>query len=94
MLETAIMIAGICMGYVFLKCRQKVQKKIRYVNDKLQLICVALIIFVMGINLGSMENFVAKMLNMGIKSLIFAIVPTFLSIIIVYFFSRKYIIKN
>lgn len=56
-------------------------------NNKVQLIAVALIIFIMGINLGSMEDFAHKMLTMGLQSLVF-------SVIIVYIFSKLFIVKN
>lgn len=63
-------------------------------NNKVQLIAVALIIFIMGINLGSMEDFAHKMITMGLQSLVFAILPTLFSVIVVYIFSRLFIIKN
>lgn len=51
-------------------------------NSKIQLVAVTLIIFIMGINLGSMENFIDKMLVIGLQSLVFAIVPTAFSVIL------------
>ena len=42
----------------------------------------------------SMEDFAHKMLTMGLQSLVFAIIPTVFSVIIVYIFSKLFIVKN
>lgn len=94
MLETVIMLLGAILGYFLLKIKEPLRLCIINYNNKIQLISVALIIFIMGINLGSMENFVQKMIMLGGQSFIFAIIPTLFSIIIVYVFSKLFIIKN
>lgn len=94
MLETIIMLLGAIFGYFFLKIKDSLRLRIINYNNKIQLISVALIIFIMGINLGSMENFAQKLLLMGGQSLVFAIIPTLFSIIVVYIFSKLFIIKN
>lgn len=94
MIETIIMLFGAILGYVLLKIKEPLRLRIINYNNKIQLISVALIIFIMGVNLGSMENFAQKMVMMGGQSLIFAIIPTLFSIIIVYIFSKLFIIKN
>lgn len=94
MVETLIMIIGVIAGYFMLRLKNSMQKNIAVLNGKVQVIIVALIIFIMGINLGSIDNFAHKMITMGVQSLLFAIVPTAFSVAVVYFFSRKFIIKG
>ncbi|WP_302486462.1 hypothetical protein [uncultured Megamonas sp.] len=94
LIETLIMIVGVVVGYCLLKVNEHKRILVASLNNKVQLIAVALIIFIMGINLGSMENFAHKMITMGLQSLVFAILPTLFSVILVYIFSRLFIIKN
>ncbi len=94
MIEILIMIVGTIVGFYLLKIKDKLRIKIINYNNKLQLITVSIIIFIMGINLGSMENFLQKILALGGYSIIFAILPTIFSIILVYVISRLFIIKN
>ena len=94
MIEILIMIVGTIVGFYLLKIKDKLRIKIINYNNKLQLITVTIITFIMGINLGSMENFLQKILALGGYSIIFAILPTIFSIILVYVISRLFIIKN
>ena len=96
MVETLIMILGVIAGFSLLKVKEHRRIAVVNLNNKVQLIAVAvaLIIFIMGINLGSMEDFAHKMLTMGLQSLVFAIIPTVFSVIIVYIFSKLFIVKN
>lgn len=94
MIEILIMIVGTIVGFYLLKIKDKLRIKLINYNNKLQLITVSIIIFIMGINLGSMENFLQKILALGGYSIIFAILPTVFSIILVYILSRLFIIKN
>ena len=55
------------------------QKQIVRWNGRIQTVCVACIIGIMGVNLGSMEGFAEKITAMGGESLLFAVVPTALS---------------
>ena len=93
MVETLIMVLGVIAGFSLLKVKEHRRIAVINLNNKVQLI-VALIIFIMGINLGSMEDFAHKMLTMGLQSLVFAIIPTVFSVIIVYIFSKLFIVKN
>ena len=90
MVETLIMVLGVIAGFSLLKVKEHRRIAVVNLNNKVQLIAVALIIFIMGINLGSMEDFAHKMITMGLQSLVFAILP----VIVVYIFSRLFIIKN
>lgn len=94
MIEILIMIVGSIFGFYLLKIKDKLRIKLVNYNNKLQLITVSIIIFIMGINLGSMENFLQKIVALGGYSIIFAILPTVFSIILVYVLSRLFIIKN
>jgi len=94
LIESLIMIVGAIAGYFMLRLKSSTQKNITVLNGKIQIIIVALIIFIMGINLGSIDDFAQKMITMGFQSLIFAIIPTTFSVAIVYFFSRKFIVKG
>ena len=94
MVETLIMVLGVIAGFSLLKVKEHRRIAVVNLNNKVQLIAVALIIFIMGINLGSMEDFAHKMLTMGLQSLVFAIIPTVFSVIIVYIFSKLFIVKN
>lgn len=94
MIETLIMLAGVIAGYFILRLKNFAQKNIAVLNGKIQVVIVALIIFIMGINLGSIDDFAQKMLTMGIQSLLFAIIPTAFSVAVVYFFSCKFIIRG
>lgn len=94
MLEILIMIIGVLVGFNLLKVRGYKKVVMIDLNSKIQLVAVTLIIFIMGINLGSMENFIDKMLVIGLQSLVFAIVPTAFSVILVYILSKLFIVKN
>ena len=71
MVETLIMVLGVIAGFSLLKVKEHRRIAVVNLNNKVQLIAVALIIFIMGINLGSMEDFAHKMLTMGLQSLVF-----------------------
>ena len=86
MVETLIMVLGVIAGFSLLKVKEHRRIAVVNLNNKVQLIAVALIIFIMGINLGSMEDFAHKMLTMGLQTLF--------SVIIVYIFSKLFIVKN
>ena len=94
MLETIIMLLGCFAGWLLVKFRPGFGKKLSSVNNKLQLICVALIIFIMGINIGTMDDLAGKLASMGLKSIVFAIVPTLFSALLVYALSRKFIVRH
>ena len=88
------MFIGALVGYLLLKVNEQIRRHIASYNNKLQIITVALIIFIMGINLGSITDFATKMVTLGLQSLVFAIIPTICSIIVVYFLSQKFIVKR
>ena len=62
-------------------------------NENLQMICTLLLIFSMGTMLGRRENFLEEMSLIGWQSFVFCIVPTLLSIAVVYVLTR-YLMDN
>lgn len=61
--------------------------------ERLQTIFIAILIFAMGISLGSRENFIEELMTLGISSLVLAIIPMFLSAYFVYILT-KYFFKD
>ncbi len=79
-----VMCIGIIIGN-FIKYKQT-----KIINEKIQLLSTILLIFAMGVNIGSKENFVDELASLGITSFIFFIIPTILSIIVVYFLTKRF----
>lgn len=80
-----IMTIGIAVGwYVF---PDKWQSK----NEKIQLISILVLIFCMGVSLGNNPHFMSDLMQLGIKSLVFSILPIIGSIGFVYVLSEKYL---
>lgn len=79
-----VMCIGIIIGN-FIKFKQN-----KIINEKIQLISTIALIFAMGVNIGSKENFVDELASLGITSFIFFIIPTLLSIFVVYFLTKRF----
>lgn len=79
-----LMAIGILIGYFIFP--QKLYKA----NSILQLACTLILIFSMGVLLGSRENFAAELLSMGIDGLVLAILPMGGSAIVVYLMTTWY----
>ncbi len=77
MATLGIMILGFLIGRVF-PARHKEK------NERLQLICTLLLIFTMGVSLGGRDGFFSELLDLGLKSFVFFLIPTLLSIAVVY----------
>ena len=77
-----IMCAGVAVGATVFPA------KLKKWNERLQLVVSALLIFTMGVSLGSRPGFLDEMGTMGLDSLIFALVPILLSVAVVYPLSR------
>ena len=77
-----IMCAGVAVGAAVYPV------KLKKWNERLQLVVTALLIFTMGVSLGSRPGFLDEMGTMGLDSLIFALVPILLSVAVVYPLSR------
>ncbi|MDO4295587.1 MAG: hypothetical protein Q4D90_05450 [bacterium] len=84
MLILAIMAVGIVVGYLCFPIRWS------RANAGLQLVCTAVLIFCMGVALGSRPNFWEELAELGIDSLIFSLLPIGLSVALVYVLTRKF----
>ena len=82
-----IMLLGAFIGHWF-PARHK--KK----NEWFQIICTTLLIFSMGVVLGNNENFFKDLSSLGFSSLLFFLIPTAFSILIVFILTRKMMVKN
>lgn len=82
-----IMVLGALLGHWF-PARHK--KK----NELFQIICTTLLIFSMGVMLGSRENFVRDLSSLGLQSLLFCLIPAIFSLLLVYVLSRRYLEKR
>ncbi|MGL4345604.1 MAG: LysO family transporter [Cellulosilyticaceae bacterium] len=78
MIILIIMAVGIAVGALCFP------KKWHGINEKIQLGSMLLLIFCMGISLGSKPNFFVELGTLGLKGVIFAIVPIIFSVALVY----------
>ncbi len=60
-------------------------------NARLQTAATALLIFSMGVGLGSRPNFLSEVGEMGLESLILAVAPAALSTAVIYPLSRRFL---
>lgn len=87
MITLFIMIFGAAAGHFFTAIPKKV-------NDSIQLLCTLLLIFSMGAGLGRQEGFFQQLGELGAQSFLFFLLPTVLSAVIVYFFTRCFLRKD
>lgn len=80
-----VMCLGIAAGRLFFPSRWKKW------NEKVQLGCTLLLIFSMGVMLGRQENFLQELASLGLTSLLYFLVPTALSVALVYPLSRRFL---
>ena len=64
------------------------------INEILQTVCTVLLIFAMGVMLGSREDFVSEITSLGMQSIIFILIPTVFSVIAVYPLTRLFLEKR
>ena len=65
--------------------------KWKRINELLQTICTLLLIFSMGVLLGSRENFLQEITTLGFQSILFFLIPSVFSVIIVYPLTRIFL---
>ncbi len=63
-------------------------------SELTSIICTFILILSMGIKLGKNENFLNDLSTLGLSSLLFFLIPTVLSIIIVFILTKKFMIKK
>ena len=83
MIVIFILLIGVIIGAKFFPI------KLKKWNEKVQLILVALLIFVMGVSLGNRENFINEVITLGLNSFVLAIIPMILSAYFVYILTKK-----
>ncbi len=79
----AIMLVGVLLGNKLLphKCKSLI--------EKIQFFCVVVLIFIMGVSIGSTEGVFYDLLNIGLTSTVYAIVPIIFSVFFVYALTKK-----
>lgn len=83
----AIMCLGVLIGATVFP------KKLKSLNSALQTAATALLIFTMGVSLGSRPGFLSELTEIGLQSLTLAVAPAALSVAVIYPLSRKYLEK-
>lgn len=64
--------------------------KWKRINELLQLICTLLLIFSMGVMLGSREDFLDTITTLGSQSILFFLIPSVFSVIAVYPLTKNF----
>lgn len=77
-----VMSIGWFIGYKYFK-----EKYIK-ANSFFQTVCVALLIFCMGVSLGSRPTFFDDLKDLGINAVIYSVVPIIFSVVFVYFLTE------
>ncbi len=84
----AVMCLGILAGRFLIPARAKKG------NESISLLCTFLLIFSMGVMLGKKENFWGELSSLGWSSLLLFLIPTVLSIILVFFLTELFMKKT
>ena len=64
------------------------------INEIRQTVCTVLLIFAIGVMLGSREDFVSGITSLGMQSIIFFLIPSVFSVIAVYPLTRLFLEKR
>lgn len=83
------LLLGVGVGAVF-KFSEKQVKIISY----LQTVGVLVLLFIMGISVGVNPDIIDKLSEIGISALLFAVLTTFMSVVVVYFVTTMYMRKG
>ena len=75
------MLIGFVTGRVF-------PARYKTFNERVQLLCTLVLIFLMGVGLGQRDGFFSGLLNLGVKSFLFFLIPTVLSVAAVYLLTK------
>ena len=84
-----IMAAGTLIGYFLIPVRAT--ERFGTFNSQFQLILVCILIFMMGVKLGSREDFLQELAQLGWKSLVLAVFPIVLSVALVYPLTKRFL---
>ncbi|GAA4652880.1 hypothetical protein GCM10023142_00180 [Anaerocolumna aminovalerica] len=78
------MLIGIVIGFKWFPL------KLKKWNERIQVISISILIFLMGVTLGSRPNFLTDFLHLGLESLLLAIIPIIFSVLFVYFITKYF----
>lgn len=79
-----IMAVGVCIGLKYFP-----EKWSKY-NHYVQVTSIITLIFCMGVSLGTNPTFMDDLLDLGLKGMVFAVVPIIGSVIMVYLLTTKF----
>ena len=82
------LLIGMVIGW---KCFPEKWNKL---NINVQLVSTLVLIFAMGVSLGSRPDFIHEIASMGIRSFVFAALAIFGSIVVVYPLTRKFLVGS
>ncbi len=88
-----MLILGIMMLGVLLGMKLNLKKTLK-VNGVLQIILTGILIFVMGVSLGSREQFFDELAELGWKSLLYMLAAVGGSVFSVYILTKLFIIRK
>lgn len=83
-----IMALGILIGAFIIPI------KFKKWNEKLQIICITLLIFTMGLSLGRKDGFLHDLAALGFDGFLFAVIPIACSTIAVYWLTKYFFEKK
>ncbi len=83
-----VMLAGKVAGHFFFP------KALKKVNEKINLLCTLFLNYSMCFMLGRKENLLQELTSMGIVSFLFFLIPTALSILLVYYLTKRFLKKK
>lgn len=64
--------------------------KLKKWNERIQVMCISVLIFLMGVTLGSRPSFLSDVAQLGLQSLLLAIIPTIFSVLFVYLITKYF----
>lgn len=88
MSSVLIMAVGWFVGYKFFK------EKYVKANSLFQTVCVAILIFCMGVSLGGRDDFFSSLFSLGKSSLIYSLVPILFSVLVVYALTEILLVRK
>ncbi len=83
-----VMCIGILVGKFLIPGKAKTA------NEYLSLLCTFLLIFSMGVTLGADDNFFEELSSLGVTSFLFFLIPTALSVLLVYLLTPRLMPKK
>ena len=83
-----VMLAGMAVGRFLFPAKAKRG------NEQLALVCTLVLIFSMGVMLGQRDNFLQDLFSLGAASFLMFLVPTVVSIVVVYLLSERFLVKK